>query len=83
MVRERTPEALDPWLTACSTSEIRDLQTFASGIQRDYASVMAALATPWSNGQVEGQINRLEFLKRQRYGRASFDLLRQCVLHAA
>jgi transposase len=35
-----------------------------------------------SNGQVEGQVNRLKVHKRQMYGRAQFDLLRLCVLHA-
>ncbi len=43
----------------------------------------AALTLPWSNGQAEGQINRLKLLKRQNYGRASFNLLRQRVLVAA
>jgi transposase len=37
----------------------------------------------WSNGQTEGQINKLKLVKRQMYGRAKFDLLRQRVLHAA
>ena len=37
---------------------------------------------PWSQGQVEGQISRLKMIKRQMYGRAGFDLLRQRVLHA-
>ena len=34
----------------------------------------------WSNGQSEGQINRLKLIKRQMYGRAKFDLLRLRVL---
>ncbi|XCB24770.1 transposase [Tunturibacter gelidoferens] len=38
---------------------------------------------PWSNGMVEGQIHRLKLIKRQMYGRASFDLLRLRVLHSA
>ena len=33
--------------------------------------------------QVEGQITRLKYLKRQMYGRANIDLLRLRVLHAA
>jgi transposase len=36
--------------------------------------------TPWSNGQVEGQVNRLKTIKRQMYGRAGFGLLRARVL---
>jgi transposase len=43
----------------------------------------AALSEPWSTGQVEGQITRLKYLKRQMYGRAHIDLLRLRVLHAA
>jgi transposase len=43
----------------------------------------AALSEPWSSGQVEGQVNRLKLLKRQMYGRAKFDLLRQRVLNAS
>jgi hypothetical protein len=42
--------------------------------------VAAAVDTPWSNGQVEGQVNRLKALKRQMYGRAGFPLLRARVL---
>jgi hypothetical protein len=30
---------------------------------------------PWSNGPVEGHINRLKMLKRQMFGRAHLDLL--------
>jgi transposase len=43
--------------------------------------VIEAVRQPWSNGQVEGQVNRLKLIKRQMYGRANFDLLRQRVLH--
>ncbi len=49
----------------------------------DRAAVEAGLTQVWSNGQTEGQINKLKLLKRQMYGRAKFDLLRQRVLHAA
>jgi transposase len=45
--------------------------------------VLAALQMPWSNGQVEGQVHRLKLVKRQMYGRASFDLLRLRVLNTA
>ena len=31
---------------------------------------------PWSNGQTEGQINKLKTLKRAMYGRAGVELLR-------
>ena len=37
----------------------------------------------WSNGQVEGQIDRLKTIKRQMYGRANLDLLERRFLLAA
>jgi len=53
------------------------------GLRAEYAAARAALSEPWSTGQVEGQITRLKYLKRQMYGRAHIDLLRLRVLHAA
>lgn len=81
MVKNRTPEALDPWLASVAATKLRDLENFAAGIERDKAAVRAALSMEWSNGQAEGQVNRLKMLKRQMYGRAKFDLLRKRVLH--
>ena len=39
-------------------------------------AVRNAVLEPWSNGQTEGQINKLKTLKRAMYGRAGVDLLR-------
>ncbi len=52
------------------------IASFARGLRSDFSAVAAALREPWSNGQTEGQINRLKTLKRQMYGRANTDLLR-------
>lgn len=41
---------------------------------------MARLTLEWSNGPVEGQVNRLKLIKRHMYGRAGFALLRARVL---
>ena len=83
LIQNRKIEQLDPWLKDCKTSGIAMLQNFATRIEQDYAAVRAALETEWSNGQTEGQINRLKLLKRQMYGRAKFDLIRKRVLYAA
>lgn len=80
MVKQRQVEALDGWLDASDDLGIYQLQTFATGLRQDYAAVRAAIETHWSNGQTEGQVNRLKFIKRQMYGRAKFDLLRLRVL---
>lgn len=83
MVKQRSVEHLDPWLSDSASTSIVALRHFALGIQQDYAAVRAALTTPWSNGQTEGQVNRLKFIKRQMYGRAKLDLLRLRVLYRA
>lgn len=83
MVRHRQAEKLEAWLWRVANSDIPALRSFAAGIQRDKAAVLAGLSLEWSQGQVEGQITRLKLLKRAMYGRANMDLLRQRVLHAA
>jgi len=82
MVRQRTPSELQSWIETVLMSGLPDLKRFATGLQQD-AAVRAACALPYSNGQTEGQVTRLKLLKRQMYGRAKLDLLRQRVLHAA
>jgi transposase len=44
-------------------------------LRRDLSAVEAAVSVPWSNGQTEGQVNKLKVLKKQCYGRAKLDLL--------
>ena len=68
------------WIEGSKRSEFGAVVRFAYGLQKDIAAVAAAVDSPWSNGQVEGQVNRLKAIKRQMYGRAGFDLLRARVL---
>ena len=83
LLKERRTSALKEWIAAATSSSITELKNFAKSVQQDYEAVAAACSLPWSQGQVEGQVNRLKCLKRQMYGRARFDLLRLRVLHAA
>ena len=80
MIRQRQATHFNAWVKAVKSSGLVELIGFVSGLLDDKAAVLAALTLPWSNGQVEGQINRLKCLKRQMYGRASFELLRVRVL---
>jgi transposase len=81
MLRERRQAGFEGWLRQARATGIVELCRFAEGLERDAEAVHAAMATPYSNGMVEGHINRLKMLKRQMYGRASFALLRIRVLH--
>ncbi|MCL6442290.1 MAG: transposase [Alicyclobacillus sp.] len=80
-MRDRHPHGLYEWLDQVERTDIKELKSFAKSLRRDLRAVAAAFGEPWSSGQVEGQIHRLKLLKRQMYGRAKFDLLRQRVLY--
>ncbi len=80
LVRTRNAELFDQWLKDAETLSTK-YKNFVKGLRQDYKAVRAALESRWSNGQTEGQVNRLKFIKRQMYGRANFDLLRARVLY--
>ncbi|MEM9813827.1 MAG: ISL3 family transposase [Pseudomonadota bacterium] len=79
MIRNRQPDLLDAWLRKAERGLI---SSFARGLATDRDAVAAAMKEPWSNGQTEGQINRLKTLKRQMYGRAKLDLLKARMIAA-
>jgi transposase len=81
LLGEHDLAGLDPWLAAVVRSGITELIGFATGLRRDRAAVEAAFTTEWSQGQVEGHVNRIKTTKRSMYGRSKFDLLRQRILH--
>jgi transposase len=83
MIRAHTGESLDTWLSEVEESHLPELKSFAKGIQQDKAAVVAGLTLPYSNGPVEGHVNRLKLIKRSMYGRAKLPLLRARVLHVA
>ena len=76
LLRGGTAEGLDAWLIDARASGIYAMQRFAKTIRQDLEAVRNAISEPWSNGQTEGQINRLKTLKRAMYGRAGVELLR-------
>ena len=82
MVRNLEGEKLDGWLEEAAGCEALVIKKFAAGLKKDLAAVRAGLTESWSNGPVEGFINKVKLLKRQGYGRANFDLLRARVLAA-
>jgi transposase len=80
MLRWRKAKRLAAWMNAAVSSEFYFLAQFARVLRRDVEAVKHAITSRWSNGPVEGHINRLKMIKRQMYGRAGFELLRARVL---
>jgi transposase len=82
LVHGQAESDLSTWQARVENSGLKHLGALARGLDRDRAAVDAALREPWSNGPTEGHVNRLKLIKRQMYGRASFELLRRRVLLA-
>jgi len=74
---------LDEWVQEAKASGVAELKAFAVKLAQDAQAMVAAMVLPYSQGQTEGQINKLKLVKRSMYGRGKFDLLRQRVLYTA
>jgi transposase len=81
LMHRRRPREFDAWLKRLEGCGVTELERFAASLRSDRPAVRAAFKLPWSNGKTEGHVNRLKFLKRQMYGRASVELLRLRVLN--
>jgi transposase len=74
---------LNEWAERVKASGVPELKAFVVMLLQDIEAVVAAMILPYSQGQTEGRVNRLKFIKRSMYGRGKFDLLRQRVLCAS
>ena len=80
ILRGHNVDKLDAWLRDAQDSGIHCMRQFVFKLRQDFAAIRNAISELWSNGQTEGQINRLNTLKRAMYGRAGVDLLRARIL---
>jgi transposase len=80
ILRSENAGKLGVWLKNAQESGLYAMQRFARTLRRDIHAGRNAITEPWSNGQTEGQINRLKTLKRAMYGRARPELLRARIL---
>ncbi|WP_081846062.1 ISL3 family transposase [Deinococcus marmoris] len=73
---------LTTWITTALNSGMAEIQRLGRSFQKDFAAICGAIESPWSNGQTEGQVNRLKLIKRQMFGRGKLDLLKCRILLA-
>ena len=83
LFRSKSDVKLDAWLEEAHRSGLYAMQCFVRTLRQDIDAVRNALTECWSNGQTEGQINRLKTLKRAMYGRAGAELIRARMLPAS
>ena len=77
ILKTQNKSQLSSWFTRVHESGSAEFRRVAAGMEADAAAICEAISSRWSNGVVEGHVNRLKMLKRQMYGRAGFELLRQ------
>ena len=82
ILRNGTVSSLKHWIKKAEAAGIAGISKFVRPLKTREA-VENAVAQRWSNGPVEGHINRLKTVKRQMYGRAGFELLRSRILPLA
>ena len=82
MIRDLRGDRLSGWMDRVEKDNLPALHSFITGLRQDLAAVTAGLTLPWSNGPTEGAVNRVKMFKRQKFGRASFPLLRKRILLA-
>lgn len=63
-----------------SRHRLSGIKIFANGLLRDLQAVENGITMTWSNGTVEGHVNRIKSIKRRMYGKAGFELLRRKVI---
>lgn len=71
---------LESWMERAKTLNIKELNSFISGIQRDLEAVKSSIKYGFRNGLAEGTVNKIKVIKRIMYGRCSFEMLRKKVL---
>jgi transposase len=64
LIRRHQPARLEPWLRRAAQSALTPCRRFAKGLRADMVAVQAAVTLPWSQGPIEGQINRLKMRKQ-------------------
>jgi len=71
---------LEQWKAAVRASGIVELIAFMEGLADDADAVVNSCTESWSNGMVEGFVNKVKWIKRSSYGQAGFPLLQRRVL---
>lgn len=80
-IEERDYLGLLQWLKPQLSDRASPFHHYAKRLRSDLKAIQNAFIHPYSNGLLEGQINRLKTIKRITYGRASLKLLEKHVIY--
>lgn len=80
LFKEQDSKELDNWIDETRKLNIKEINSFINGIERDKDAVYNAIAYPYSNGLAEGSINKLKVIKRIMFGRCNFETLKNKIM---
>jgi transposase len=80
MLRWRRAERIILGIETARSAGVPFVASYAKALLRDLRATELAITVPWSNGPIEGHIDRLKTIKRQMNGRAGFELLKARVM---
>ena len=81
LLRGNNVVKLDDWIRDARNSGVYAMERLARVLQHDVDAVRNAITVRWSNGQTEGQINRVKTLKRCMAALASICCARMLPFH--
>ena len=73
---------LDEWITQTEKVKSKAFRTFVEYIKCDKKAIEMACLTHYSNGIMEGTVNKIKEIKRAMFNRAEINLLRAKVIYA-
>lgn len=79
-MKTKAGNRLNEWISQAIDSSLKEIGGFAQSMKPDFPVIQNAFNLPWSNGPVEGNVNKNRTLKRQMYGRVGFELLKRRLL---
>ncbi len=81
IVKQSDYERFSQWLRRQLSHKEQPFYQYARHLRSDLQAVKHAFILPYSNGVLEGQVNRLKSIKRMLYGRASLTVLQKRMLY--
>lgn len=79
--REKTMK-LDEWIMLAEKVKSKGIKTFVEYIKCDRKAIEMACQTHYSNGVMEGTVNKIKEIKRTMFNRAEIELLRAKIIYA-
>lgn len=83
LLKNKNLDKFDKFISEVEFDKKNIFYSFVQGLKKDIDAIRNALAYEYSNGVLEGTINKLKTIKRMMYGRAGYELLRKKILYYA